>query len=180
MTGEGVPSAGHQDSAQRFFRLPRFSLAHAMLLITLVALALGIRVESNRKQDRAIARLESLGAMVVFDYQWKAPGIWDPNAKPPSAWERRLGFGRGSVVEVQLFAGRGMRPEQFSDDDAALIAHLRDLEWLVLMDTKLSDKGLEHLARLGKLERLDVEGSRVTEQGGAALQKRIPGLVVYP
>jgi hypothetical protein len=52
-------------------------------------------------------------------------------------------------------------------------------KWLALIDTSFTDAGLKHLAGLNKLERVDLEGSRVTDSGVAALEQVLPSARIY-
>ena len=119
---------------------------------------------------------------MTYDYQWSATKVWIPNAVPPGPeWARRL-LGQNfaaNVVEVQLFAGPNRLPEKFTDVEAALLASLRRLEWLVLNDTAITDSGLKSLSTLKRLERLDLERTKVSEAGVQELHRALPRVKVY-
>ena len=57
------------------------------------------------------------------------------------------------------------------------VAKLTDsghLQHLALMNTKVTDAGLEHLNGLIKLESLFLEGTQVTDEGVEKLQQALP------
>jgi hypothetical protein len=147
---------------------PQFSLRALLVAMLVVAGAAALYGNPLLARSLAIRDLEALGASITYDYRWGRDGAWRPNAHAPGpAWLKWL-LGENyfaSAVEVQLFADPKMSPHRFTDEQAARIAVLTELKWLVLMDTRLTDAGLKHLTSLRKLERLDLEGTAVTEAG---------------
>ena len=55
---------------------------------------------------------------------------------------------------------------------------MKDLEYLNLYATMVSDEGLKHLTGLSNLKRVYVWQSKVTDAGMKSLEKQIPGLKV--
>ena len=53
-----------------------------------------------------------------------------------------------------------------------------ELRILDLANTSISDKGLIHLARLAKLQELNLKGTKITDQGLKRLQKELPGATI--
>lgn len=161
---------------------PQFTLR--ALLVAMLGVASVSAYYGNRlfARSRAIRDLEALGASITYDYQWGQDGAWRPSASAPgSVWLKRL-LGDdylARAVEVQLFTGPKMSPHRFTDEHASRLAALADLKWLVLMDTKLTDDGLRCLARLRKLERLDIEGTTVTETGVHEFRQSLPNVKVF-
>jgi hypothetical protein len=153
----------------------QFSLRALLIAFLILAVALGALTAHYRKKERAIARLLNLGASVSFDHEWSAtpPLVFDDAELPGNSFLRLL-LGEhyaANPVEVQLFAGnREMRPDLFTDDDAALLASIPSIKWLVLYDTRLTDVGLAQLARITSLERLDIEGTLVSAEGVEAFR----------
>jgi len=47
------------------------------------------------------------------------------------------------------------------------------------MDTRLTDNGLANLAELKKLERIDVEGTDVSDDGVAKLRESLPHAKIF-
>jgi hypothetical protein len=150
--------------------------------VTLVAIYLGLIVYPARQKQHSINSLVAIGAEVTFDYQWGPDHAWKPNASVPGSTLLKVIMGEhysANVVEVQLFAGPGMAPERFDDSYAKQLSRLTEIRWLVLMDTRMSDSGLANFTVLRKLERLDIEGSPVTEKGIAALRTALPNIDIY-
>ena len=68
---------------------------------------------------------------------------------------------------------------QTDDDGLKNIAHLTDLETLILSQTKITDKGLKHLENLSNLRKLRVEKTRVTSAGVARLKSVLPECQIH-
>lgn len=120
------------------------------------------------KKEQALSRLRELGASISFDFQWSKEGAYIPNARLPGDPRLRKLLGKhyaAKPVKIQLYVGESMKPEKFTDDDAKLLAPFTKVKWLVLSDTKLTDAGLMHLVGICALERLDLEGTLITEKG---------------
>jgi len=164
----------------------QFSLRTLLIVILIAGISLGIHGSRSMRKRQATATIERLGGSIEYDYKWKGYGTsrqwYDYRAEPPGpVWLRRaLGENYfAEPVEIQLFADPKMHPEQFGDREAAQIAVCSELQWLVLMDTSITDAGLRHLRALTKLSRLDLEGTRVTEAGVAELQRALPQCKVF-
>lgn len=156
-----------------------WSLLWGLLFATVWA---GREYGQIQQRARAVAMIENCGGTATYDYQWSPSKAWLPHAIPPGPrWIRQLlgDHFRANVVEVQLFAGSKKRPEAFTDAEAKQLSVLTEIKWLVLMDTKLTDTGLKHLGTLKKLERLDVEGSPVTEAGVQGLHRALPKARIF-
>jgi hypothetical protein len=59
-----------------------------------------------------------------------------------------------------------------------VIANLKDLEYLNVYGTKVTDTGILKLKSLAGLKQLFGWQSQVTEEGAKALKKELPGLYV--
>jgi Leucine-rich repeat (LRR) protein len=53
---------------------------------------------------------------------------------------------------------------------------LTNLDWLALTGTDISDAGLAHLSELSSLTKIDVQGTKVTNEGAEKLMKSLPKL----
>jgi hypothetical protein len=152
------------------------------LVITALCVWLGVEVSAARQKQRAIFTIERLGGSIVYDYQWGKNGAWLANAKPPGLGFVKALLGenyRAEPVEIQFFKDPGMAPDRFTDVEAEQLQCFSKLEWLVLMDTKVTDAGLTHIAALRNLGRLDLEGSRVTPDGVRRIKAALPQARVY-
>jgi hypothetical protein len=56
---------------------------------------------------------------------------------------------------------------------------LTDLKILLLVGTPVTDAGLDHLKGLAKLEFVNLSGTQVTEKGIEELQKALPDLSIH-
>ena len=68
----------------------------------------------------------------------------------------------------------GVNSQEFADEDLALLQEFRQLEWLDLHGTRITDAGLAHLKSLTNLRLLDVQHTRVTSAGVELLQRELP------
>ena len=59
-------------------------------------------------------------------------------------------------------------------DDVSFLAELRDLEYLDLTDTDVTDHSIPLLARLKKLRYLHLTHTLVTDEGAQRLQRPLP------
>ncbi len=64
------------------------------------------------------------------------------------------------------------------DEGAEPIAHLANLEFLVVSSAGLTDAGLDHFSHLSKLKRLEIQNNKVTDAGVDRLKQALPGLEV--
>ena len=159
-------------------------ISPSIALLIAIPLCVVSSIEANgiRQKVDAITRMQDLGAEISFDYQWTEDQAWLENAKPPGSVHLKKLFGEhyaSNPVEVQLFAGKGMRPEKFTDADAKSISRFSELTWLVLQDSGLTDEGIKHFKRLKKLDRLDIEGTAVTKRRVSELKTALPKVRVY-
>jgi hypothetical protein len=92
---------------------------------------LGVRVQQSRKHQAAVAKLQESGATITFDND---------------GWAKTVEFPSSELTE------------QASVRDAALVPlkDLPKLQELTLGQTRITDVGLQHLARLKNLKVLDL------------------------
>jgi hypothetical protein len=65
------------------------------------------------------------------------------------------------------------------DDDAlTMLYRFRELCSLDLRDTQITDAGVRHIAALGRLEELDIRGTRITADGLQELRKALPNCAI--
>lgn len=167
----------------RRFQFSLKGLLAAVAFVTVaIGLTLGAKIDKIRQQQRAIEAIEALGGSIGNQHQWSATGEWiDGAIWPGNPLLKRLLGDRycSKVIEVQLFFDGAMQSDESDDTAAEKVSALTDLKWLVLMDTSVTDDGLEHFAALRSLDRLDLEGSRVTEEGVRRLKRALPFVRIY-
>jgi hypothetical protein len=140
--------------------------------MTLVAVALGLWVNSAERQRRAVAAIRAAGGSVVYD--WEAQE-WHSTDLPGPDWLcRQLG-----VDYFDDVAAAGLSSDA-GDSDVAHLSQLTDVSFVVLQDTKVSDSSLAHLTRLTSLKVLWLDRSQVTDAGLAHLTglKRLESLTL--
>jgi hypothetical protein len=134
-------------------------------------------IKHYRNHDRAIAKLESLGAIVSFDFQTSDNKTFDRNAVPPGKpWAQTIlgKYYKANPVSVELYAGPGMRPKEFTDQDIDPMIEFTYLARLVLQDTSLTDRGLEECDRFSNVTFLDLTGTAVTPHAVEVFEQKNP------
>ena len=66
-----------------------------------------------------------------------------------------------------------------NDKGLERVARLRDVTKLDLSNTQISDEGLKHLKGLNNLTWLDLRGTSVTKEGVAGLRKALPKCRIF-
>lgn len=174
---------------------PQISLRTLMIVVTLLAMFLGLYVSRAQRQQQALAGLNA--AMVIWDFQCPGGDLadWDPAAPPPyPEWLRTLcgdeffGTVRGligaritdddSLSHLAALTGietLNLAGSPINVDAMRVIARLPKLRTLNLDMTRVDDEGLVHLARARDLEELSLNHTSVTAKGLFAL-KSLPRL----
>jgi hypothetical protein len=167
----------------RFRSLFRFSVRTLLLIVTAVAVWLGLHVHKTRVQQQSVKAVREYGGWVRYDFQFPSGKFshkdFDPKAESnvPQWLLDRLGIDFfHSVVQVNLNYSEdsGAREENDNPSDEALqyLPGLPNLRVLLLSDTQASDASMRHLASLKRLEQLFMWDVRnVTDAGAAHLGK---------
>jgi hypothetical protein len=147
----------------------RFSLRSLLILITVLSIWLGVKVNQARRQKEAVAALSALGAEAYYDHQWH-DGLPNPFAEESDpripVWLLELAgpdFFQ-TVVAVQT-------TRRVTDDDLIHLAGLPKINWLNLNNAgrSVTDVGLAHLPRPDRLACLQAGRTAV----GDELAKRL-------
>lgn len=166
----------------QFRRVTRFSLRTLFLLMTALAVWLGIHVRQTKLQKQSVAAISDYGGWVRYDFRFSSGEYshkdFDPQASSivPRWALDKLGVDFfHSVVQVNLnySTDTGVRQENYNPSDEALqhLSGLPNLRVLLLSDTQARDESLRHLARLKKLEHLYMwDVSKVSDAGVAHLR----------
>jgi hypothetical protein len=112
-------------------------------LVGLVLVSLIAGCHQATPEERAVTEVERLGGQVRKD--GRLPGM--------------------PVTTVILAGGK------VTDGELQVVKSFPQLRSLDLRELHISDRGLEHLAKLTKLEELNLEGTRITDLGLAHLAK---------
>ena len=73
----------------------------------------------------------------------------------------------------------GLNQTDIGDADMELIGTFTNLKTLFLVGTKVTDASIPRLKRLTHLQRLDITGTKISQQGKQDLQTAMPGLKIY-
>lgn len=161
----------------------RFSLRSLLLAMFVIAVWLGWLCNRARQQKASVAGITKLGGTIIYDHEYDGDqvpfatsigSLWrqfsgrelyvlDAEPRGPRWLRRWIGddFFQ-TVVAVDL----SQYPTQVNDDD---LRHLRDLVGMrrLLLDNceGVTDRGLECIQGLHKLERLYLDGTSITDRG---------------
>jgi len=176
------------------FRL-QFGITTLLVIMTLLAVCLGIYASPAKRQGRAVKSLEKLGAEVSYDYQREVDPS-DPRSShrhsfrvnpPGPQWARRIlgeeffqtpdaiSFKRNTVAlrseELQPLknlpglVSLHLDGCGISDDHLVNVAALRKLDLLSLTNNRITDDGLASLAELNELETLSLSKNQIKGMG---------------
>jgi hypothetical protein len=157
-------------------RFLRFSLRAMLLLILVVAAALGWLIREARKQAIAVAALEEMGCSVEYGYAG-SPSMIERLRKWLGDSESRNVIGV-SIHETTLTGARltplreltcveslWLAEIPVTDADLVNLNGLGEMHYLSLSKTKLTDAGLSSFKGMKQLYRLDLSGTAVTDAG---------------
>jgi hypothetical protein len=147
---------------RRFFQ---FSLRTLLVVMLVVCVTLGWKVDKVRKQRRAVAWVQESGGDVSYDYEWDNGRV--PNPQPPGPkWLREL-------LGIDFFDGVNLVHLIDSEvSDVTPLAGLTSLERLYLYGTQVSD--VTSLARLTTLKTLILRKTQVSEEDYKKVKEALP------
>lgn len=73
----------------------------------------------------------------------------------------------------------GLNQTNIGDADMDLIRTFTNLKSLYLVGTRITDASIPHLKELQNLQRIDIVGTKISQQGKQDLQTAMPGLKIY-
>jgi hypothetical protein len=141
-----------------------------------------------------VARIRDLGGTVYYDYHRyqdeQGKVCIDPTRQPRGSELARRWLGNdffASVIMVQFAKGLVTpyyTPTALSrnaDAELAAMNVLSDLEVLDLAHSEVTDEGLEHVAKFGKLRVVDLRSTKVTPEGVTQLRNVLPQCkIIHP
>jgi hypothetical protein len=140
-----------------------------MLLVVLIAIPLGWKVNRARNQRVVMAELQKLNAQIMYAHQTtltKGVRTFNDSAEPSGpAWLRKL---LGDEYFVEVFQVRVVS-DDVTDETIALIARLPGLVSVCLTSEGITDDGLKHLEGMQSLEAVTIFSQRITDKGLAHL-----------
>ncbi|MBI1902721.1 MAG: hypothetical protein HYS13_16600 [Planctomycetia bacterium] len=137
----------------RRFRL-QFRLATLLFVVTVVAIVVGGYIERARRADRAIKRLESLGAGIGY-HHWVEAGWFEK-------WNGFTDPRRVLHVDVANCA--------VGDDDLWVVQEMPRLRGFTAHDARVTDRTCAYLAKLENLTSVDLSHCGVRGPGLGHLQ----------
>jgi hypothetical protein len=142
-------------------RLFQFSLRTALVLLTAACIGLGLETESVRQQRQLVRIVESFGGEAIYDYQYDANDdpFADTEDSPPGPKLLRAVLGDDYFADLV-----SVRIEGVADLDVARIAAQTTLRHLSITGG-IGDEALESIAKLSRLERLELYGGRFSGAG---------------
>ena len=149
----------------------RFSLRSMLLLVVVIAIPMGWKVNRARNQRVVVAELQTMHAEIVYDYQIvKVKGGWDYGNLPPPGpiWLTDL-LGKEYFFDVYSV---GVWGPYVTDETLALIAKLPEVADVSIGgQNRITDGGLAHFAGMHNLEVVALYSDRITGTGLVHLAK---------
>ena len=137
----------------------RFSLRTLLLLVTVLAIWLGLQVQRAQNQRSAVRMIQQLGGSVEYDYQYRG-NLFVDDAQPSAPKWLRKWIGDDFFVNVVVVH---LSNTTADNSDLKSLSHLKLLKRLYLAETSVTGQGLELLARCNQLEALNLSGTRVND-----------------
>jgi hypothetical protein len=164
---------------RRWSRLTRFSVKTLLVVITVLAILIGLETNRVRRQNAAISVVQRLGGSISFDYErgeehakirrdgdgtpyfWDMP-YWTSPVNPPAPRSLRSLFGDDFFrrLERVYLGSTGV-----SDADIKALGYVLSLRSIELQNTRIGDEGLAHVRNLRNLRLLIVGGDEITDEG---------------
>jgi hypothetical protein len=167
----------------------QFSLKTLLVALTVACAWLGRYAEGVRRQQEAVALVESLGAQAYHLYEWDDSHDWfqtGPVHEPGPVWMVQLvGIEWLNSVVAICFDGNPvsesdliwlferlpelryleLRNANIGDRGFSNIDKLRRLRNLEVANTQIGDRAMETIGQIRSLRSLDLCGTRVTDRG---------------
>ncbi len=147
---------------QRQRRWLQFSLRTLLIVVTIIAVGMGLlmrQVHEQRaivqREKEAVAEIEKLGGEVIDGYKYRPILTGFPN------WLRAI-FGDQEYRPVERVI---IDIAQITDIEFQYICHFTQLKELSLNSYKITDTGLQHLSQLTNLQKLDLTNASITNHG---------------
>ena len=140
----------------------QFSLGSLLLLIAVVSIWLGPRVNRANEQRRAVEAFNQLGLNIGYDFQraTSARGVgYSQLADVPGPdWLRKI-VGDHYFQTVESVSSGFSKTGRVTDEHLVYVASCPDLLTLFVRETGISSEGLAHLSALGQLKTLVLTGN---------------------
>jgi hypothetical protein len=123
---------------------------------------LGVITKRARDQRAAVNRILEIGGSVSFDYEFDKSGKRMKDAQPPGWRWLRQTIGDEYFRDVVWV---NLNKTAVSDNDLRLIGKLRATKQLSLNWTQVGDSGMAHIRHLRQLEGLGLIETSITDAG---------------
>jgi hypothetical protein len=142
--------------------------------VTILCVWLGLSYSRAKRQERAVAAIESLGGEVGYDWQYDGGDSSQSNPRPRGPMWLRSFLGPhyfDTVVSVRI-ARTGIPPKSLHFTEfAKYLENLPGLKRLSTFQLELSEAEFPMLARLQTLEVLTLGKTELTESGGRQIAR---------
>lgn len=151
----------------------QFSLRALFVLVTVVGVWLGVRVNSARRQAAIVAAIEQVDGFVSYDWQFDEDDHETGAIHPPApAWLRNL---IGDDYFQTVTAVYITNDPYLEDQRLPAVDQLPALKKLALGETQVGDATMPRISKLNHLRVLDISQTNVTDAGIVHLE-RLRGL----
>jgi hypothetical protein len=152
----------------RFTATPFRSL---FALLALIFCSASLAYANTSTRDRLIADVARLGGTVEFNENVPGRPIFKVDLHGTQVTDSDLAMFDYAKTDLKELRYLDLRLTKISDDGVARLKNLRQLQTLNLFRTRLGDKGLAQLKKLTDLRTLLIGGTRVTDAGLVHLRR---------
>ena len=159
----------------------RFSLRFLLLLVTIICVSLGWKVNQVRNQQAVAAKLVQAEMALRFDehpFFTKGSSVARLQGPPGPKWLRRI-LGDEFFTQLTDIDAPPLAGHPVSDDEHRLIGSLSYLERLSIERERISVDGLAHLAKLSTMHFLWLSNVTDAEVSTIAKLKQVEVLTLF-
>jgi len=146
-----------------------YSLRTFLIVLTVVCIWLGIKVDQARRQKQAVDTLRAFGAGIWYEHQRTKNGGFDGRIElDVPAWARELCgddfFQTVTAVYIRRRVGKDGKwtmPRAITDENLNCLADLPQLERLEIENAPITDAGMAHLRHPERLRGIWLDDTNV-------------------
>ena len=154
----------------------KFSLRSLLVALTVVVLFIGYTVNRFYKVERQVNLVQSLGGHAVSSIYCTSEGEQQPFVEK-SSFQKILDYCSYPFSEIVVVDLSGCR--DLSDRDLkTLVEFLPNTKSLSVVDTQISDDGIQFISKLKSLRYVDLSNTRVTVHGIEQLRNGLPDVEI--
>jgi len=140
-------------------------------LLGLIIVSASLAYANTSTRDRLITSVARLGGTVEFDENLPGRPIVKVDLHGTQVTDSDLTMFEYAKNDLKQLRYLDLRLTKISDEGVARLKNLRQLQTLNLFRTRLGDKGLAHLRKLTDLRILLIGGTQVTDAGLVHLRR---------